>query len=290
MKYYTATFSIKCADNLSQTCRDLVALLAGEAGFESFEETADGGLKGYVQKANYNPEALSKAISDFPISGVEITYTLQEAEDEDWNKAWEDSGFRPINISSRLLVFDAKRPVSGSEVPEGALAIGIEARLAFGTGTHETTRMMLAMLLETDLKGRRVLDCGCGTGILSIAASKLGARECVGYDIDEWSVSNTRHNAELNGATNITVMYGDASVLRQLEGTFDVVMANINRNILLADMPSFAAVMAPHSTLLISGFYEADIPLLLSKAASLGLKEASRHAEGDWAALRLVRS
>jgi ribosomal protein L11 methyltransferase len=117
---------------------------------------------------------------------------------------------------------------------------------------------------------RRVLDCGCGTGILGIAAMKLGASECVGYDIDEWSVDNTRHNAVIN-CVEVTPLHGDASVLEKVEGTFDLVMANINRNILLQDMPQFRSKMAPGARLVLSGFYTDDIPLLTKKAASLNL-------------------
>jgi ribosomal protein L11 methyltransferase len=166
------------------------------------------------------------------------------------------------------------------------ISIEIDAHLAFGTGTHETTRMLCATLLDMDLQGKRVLDCGCGTGILGICALKLGADSCVGYDIDEWSADNTRHNAVINHVDDrLTSLCGDSSVLSGFAAEFDIVLANINRNILLADMPRFVSVMAPHSTLILSGFYESDCTLLESKAQQLGLKLIATKTDGDWACM-----
>jgi ribosomal protein L11 methyltransferase len=165
-------------------------------------------------------------------------------------------------------------------------SIEIDAHLAFGTGTHETTRMMVSQLMSLPLDGKRILDCGTGTGILGIAALKLGASKAVGYDIDEWSADNARHNAVINRVDDrFTSLLGDASILKEVEGTFDVVLANINRNILLADMEAFAKKMAPHSTLLLSGFYQQDIPMLEEKATSLGLTKKAQKHDGDWACL-----
>ena len=148
---------------------------------------------------------------------------------------------------------------------------------------------MVGTLLELDLKGKHVLDCGCGTGILGIVAAKCGASEVVGYDIDDWSVRNALHNAELNGV-KMEVFEGDKGVLSHVSGLFDVVLANINRNILLADMPAFRDVMGSDSLLIISGFYEEDIPVLLDKAKELGLKEVSRKTNGDWACVKLANA
>lgn len=132
-----------------------------------------------------------------------------------------------------------------------------------------------------------MLDCGCGTGILGITASKLGAKDVVGYDIDEWSADNAKYNAELNHVDNMQVMFGDASVLTHVSGLFDVIMANINRNILLNDMEAFKEVMASNAHLIISGFYESDIPLLLDKATALGFTETGRKKQEDWCCLML---
>ena len=176
----------------------------------------------------------------------------------------------------------------GRHLPEGdfPVAIEIDAKLAFGTGTHETTRMICATLLDTDLKDKRILDGGTGTGILSICALKLGASEAIGYDIDEWSVDNARHNAVINLVDDrFESLLGDATILNNVEGCFDVVLANINRNILLADLPSFREKMASGAKLILSGFYSADSAMLIEKAASLGLRLLAQKEDHDWACL-----
>jgi ribosomal protein L11 methyltransferase len=151
--------------------------------------------------------------------------------------------------------------------------------------------MICSMLLDMPLKGKRVLDCGCGTGILGICAVKLGAESVVGYDIDEWSSDNTRHNAVINQVDNrMTALCGDASVLSNFGAEFDVVLANINRNILLNDMERFRSVMAPKAQLILSGFYKEDCALLESKAQSLGLSLQATHTDGDWACLAFILS
>ena len=147
--------------------------------------------------------------------------------------------------------------------------------------------MVIAALLEQQLQGKRVLDCGCGTGILGIAASKLGAKEIIGYDIDEWSTHNATHNASINNVTNMQVMLGDASILKEVKEKFDVVLANINRNILLSDMPVFASLMTIGSTLIISGFYSSDVPLLEEKAAELGMEITGMRTDNEWTCLTL---
>ena len=162
--------------------------------------------------------------------------------------------------------------------------IEIDAHMAFGTGTHETTRMICRQLLSMPLEGLRVLDCGCGTGILGICALKLGASSCVGYDIDEWSADNTRHNAVINHVDDrLEALCGDASVLSGFTTEFNVVLANINRNILLQDMERFVSVMAPGATLILSGFYQSDCDLLTQKAQELGLHPTLVTTDGDWA-------
>ncbi len=286
MKYYEAIFTITPD---SEPARDIVSALAGEAGFESFDNEADG-LKGYVQVDLFDKEKLNTSLNGFPIDGVHVDYKISEVNDEDWNATWEQEGFEPIKIADKCVIYDAKdadKINSDDSLPK--MKIGIDARQAFGTGTHETTQMMVGTLLELDLKGKHVLDCGCGTGILGIVAAKCGASEVVGYDIDDWSVRNALHNAELNGV-KMEVFEGDKGVLSHVSGLFDVVLANINRNILLADMPAFRDVMGSDSLLIISGFYEEDIPVLLDKAKELGLKEVSRKTNGDWACVKLANA
>ena len=278
MKYFEIEFSIT---PYSSDTSDMVAALAGEAGFETFEET-ETGLKGYVQQSLFSEEALCEALEDFPFEGVSVSYEKREAEDRDWNEQWEQEGFEPIEIEHRLVIHD------GRHLPEGdfPVAIEIDAKLAFGTGTHETTRMICATLLDTDLKDKRILDGGTGTGILSICALKLGASEAIGYDIDEWSVDNARHNAVINRVDDrFQSLLGDATILNNVKGCFDVVLANINRNILLADLPSFREKMASGAKLILSGFYSADSAMLIEKAASLGLRLLAQKEDHDWACL-----
>ena len=287
MKYLQATFHINGTNitpELMATASDIVSGLASEAGFESFSEE-DGSLTGYVQEDLFNRELLDALLADFPIPDISVGYDLEKAEYRDWNAAWEEEGFEPIDIDGLCIIHDKKHPVT---VGEGQTEVVIDARMAFGTGTHETTQMMVDRLLHTDLKDKRVLDCGCGTGILSIVASKAGAASVVAYDIDEWSVDNTLHNAQLNGADNIEVLTGDIHVLSHISGVFDIVMANINRNILLADMPSMCEVLAVGGTLMLSGFYESDVAALTEEAERLGLTLQSKSSIGDWVSLSFL--
>lgn len=286
MKYLVAEFKIECQDGMIQIARDLLTDALGEAGFETFEDTEDG-IKGYVQESLFDENAMNDVISNFMLPDVTINANIQEAEYKNWNEEWEEAGFERININDSITIYDARHD-DGNGIASG-ISIGIETKQAFGTGTHETTRMIVSTLLNIDLKGKRVLDCGCGTGILGIAASKLGASEVVGYDIDEWSSDNAIHNAELNGVGNMKVMLGDASVLKSVEGKFDVVLANINRNILLADMPAFVSVMADDSVLILSGFYASDVDLLIEKASSLGLSKIDSKSDSEWTCLVLKK-
>ena len=286
MKYLVAEFKIECQDGMIQIARDLLTDALGEAGFETFEDTEDG-IKGYVQESLFDENAMNDVISNFMLSDVTINVNIQEAEYKNWNEEWEEAGFERININDSITIYDARHD-DGNGIASG-ISIGIETKQAFGTGTHETTRMIVSTLLNIDIKGKRVLDCGCGTGILGIAASKLGASEVVGYDIDEWSSENAIHNAELNGVGNMKVMLGDASVLKSVEGKFDVVLANINRNILLADMPAFVSVMADDSLLILSGFYASDVDLLIEKASSLGLSKIDSKSDSEWTCLVLKK-
>ena len=281
MKYFEVEFTIS---PYSADASDVLAAMAGEAGFETFEET-ETGLKGYVQQSLFDVSVLKTALEDFPFEDTTISYDIREAEDRDWNEQWEQEGFEPIVISENLIIHD------GRHLPDSTpdIAIEIDAKLAFGTGTHETTRMICSTLLELQPKGR-VLDCGTGTGILSICALKLGAQEAIGYDIDEWSVDNARHNAVINQIDNrFTSLLGDASILNKVEGTFDLVMANINRNILLNDMPQFVSKMNADATLILSGFYTDDCQILIEKAQTLGLTLQQQKEDQQWACLVLKR-
>lgn len=292
MKYKVAHFTITHANEeialtplLLQTARDLVAALAGEAMFESFEDTKFG-LDGYVQTQLFDRKELDKVLQMFALDDLTVSYTLEDVADKDWNAVWESEGFEPLRIGERCLITDLKHHKSDEKAD---LEIVIDARLAFGTGTHETTKMMVTELLDMDLLGKCVLDCGCGTGILSIVAARCGAEDIVAYDIDEWSVENAQHNAKLNSVDNLRVLHGDAHVLNNLKEMFDVVVANINRNILLADMHVFVKKMKPNAVLLLSGFYEEDVPSLLECAKKYNLQLNNTKTDKNWTMLRLER-
>ena len=283
MKYFVANFKIECEAELMQPARELLSAAACEAGFEAFEDTDDG-LLGYVQRPMYDKEALDAAIADYMPEGAAVSYAVEEVPDQNWNQGWEDEGFEPIGVSDDLVIYDAKhtdREMFAGD--DGVMRIFIEARNAFGTGTHQTTRMILRRLLAMDVQGKSVLDCGCGTGILGITASRLGANPVLGYDIDEWSADNAQHNAALNGVENMSVMLGDASVLDNVEDRFDIVIANINRNILIADMPAFRAHMKQGAQLILSGFYEADVPMIEAAAKEYGLSLCDVVTDEEWA-------
>ena len=290
MRYFEVNFTIF---PYSVDASDMLAALAGEAGFETFEET-ETGLKGYVQQQLFDVETLQSALEDFPFEGTTIQYDICEAENRDWNEQWEQEGFEPIVVSPTLIIHDGRHlPDASSLTSPSTILIEIDAKLAFGTGTHETTRMICATLEElftANTSIHNVLDCGTGTGILSICALKLGAHKAIGYDIDEWSADNARHNAVINQVDDrFTSLLGDATLLNKVEGKFDLVMANINRNILLNDMPQFVSKMNAGATLILSGFYTDDIPLLIEKAQSLGLTLQQQKEDQQWACLVLKR-
>ena len=269
MKYFEVDFTIS---PYSADASDVLAAMAGEAGFETFEET-ETGLKGYVQQNLFDVSELKTALEDFPFEDTTISYDIREAEDRDWNEQWEQEGFEPIVISENLIIHDGRHlPDTSLFTSHSSLltSIEIDAKLAFGTGTHETTRMICSTLLDLKPEGR-VLDCGTGTG-------------------DEWSVDNARHNAVINQVDDrFTSLLGDASILNNVEGTFDLVMANINRNILLNDMPQFVSKMNAGATLILSGFYTDDCQILIEKAQTLGLSLQQQKEDQQWACLVLKR-
>ena len=274
MKYFEVDFTLTPC---TQVAQDLLSALAGEVGFETFEET-EKGLTGYVQQSLFDESALQQVLNSFPLEDTRIKYNVREAEDRDWNEQWEQEGFEPIEVKCKtddgkgkmLVIHDGRHLPSDINHQTAAIMIEIDAHLAFGTGTHETTQMICQTLLERNMEGKRVLDCGCGTGILGICALKLGAKKCLAYDIDEWSVDNTRHNAVINQVDDkLTVLHGDGSLLDSVKDSYDVVVANINRNILLQDMERFANVITPQQILILSGFYESDIPLIRDKYSSM---------------------
>ena len=288
MKYIQVKFTAKPD---SQDVRDIIAALAAEVGFDSFTDEPDG-LVGYCQEDLFNKETLTEIIQSLPVPDVKVSFEAAKAEDKNWNEEWEKAGFDPIIIDDRCAIIcknmEEDATATYPQLEKIPMKIAIDAQQAFGTGTHETTQMIVSLLLNQDLKEKRVLDCGCGTGILGIVAAKCGAKEVVSYDIDEWSVRNAEHNAELNGV-ELDVLEGDKRVLSHVSSIFDVILANINRNIILEDIDEFVSAMTTESKIILSGFYEQDAEAILQKANELGLKENQRLLNHDWCCLLLER-
>lgn len=279
MKYFEVTFSV---NPCNETVTDILSALIAETGFESFVE-CEGGMQAYVQQSLFDEDALKSIIADFPVSETEITYTITEPEDKDWNEEWEKNFFQPIVIDNRCVIHSTFH----KDYPKAEYDIVINPQMAFGTGHHETTSSILGELLDADLKGKSVLDMGCGTSILAILASMRGADPVTAIDIDDWCVNNSRDNIALNNINNITVELGDASLLEGRK-PFDVIIANINRNILLNDMAAYTACMHEGSEIYMSGFYVQDIDAIRSKGESLGLKFVHYREKNNWAAVKLI--
>lgn len=283
MKYFEVDFQLS---PLSQDACDILAALTADAGFESFEETQHG-IRGYVQQPLLDRQALEDIVNNFPIIGTNIIYTINKAEDKDWNEQWEQEGFEPIIVgNNRLAIHDGRHLPSRP----ADISVEIDARLAFGTGTHETTQMICEWMLDMPMKDLRVMDAGCGTGILGIVALKLKASHVTAYDIDEWSSDNTRNNAVINRVdSQLSVYCGDASLLDSKTADYDLVLANINRNILLNDMPHFCQIMKQDAKLILSGFYTEDIPLLEARGKELGLTLTGAKNRDKWASIIMQR-
>lgn len=281
MVYTEVTFTL--TPN-SETAQDVLVGLAGDIGFDSFM-AEDDCLKAYIPRHSYNEAALQELLSSFPLPDTAISYTAQLMEDKDWNEEWEKNFFQPIVIGDRCVIHSTFH----QNIPSMPYDILINPQMSFGTGHHETTSLIVCRLLDTDLQGLSVLDMGCGTSILAILASKRGASSITAIDIDDWCVSNSADNIRLNGIENITVRLGDADLLRNEQPDFDVVIANINRNILLADMDAYAACMHPGSLLFLSGFYVTDIPAIRESLEKNGLTFVEHFENNNWAVVKAIK-
>lgn len=279
MKYFEFTFD---TNPCTETVNDVLAAVLGDAGFESFIER-EGGLSAYIQQSLCNEEVIKNALNEFPLPDTEITYNYVEAEDKNWNEEWEKNFFQPIVIGNRCVIHSTFH----HDVPKAEYDIVINPQMAFGTGHHETTSLIISELLNSELEGKSLLDMGCGTSILAILARMRGATPCTAIDIDEWCVRNSIENIELNKVTDIDVELGDAGTL-QGKGPFDVVIANINRNILLNDMKQYVACMHPGSELYMSGFYVDDIPVIREEAERNGLNFIHHQEKNHWAAVKFI--
>ncbi|WP_329904379.1 50S ribosomal protein L11 methyltransferase [Porphyromonas pogonae] len=280
MVYICDTFSILSnpLGTESDTLFDILSDLIAPLGFESFD-TSDGVLKAYIPALQKDDVALHGILQSFPIEGVVFAISSEEQPDINWNEEWEKNYFQPIEfLGGRCVIRAPFHP----EAPNAEAEIVISPKMAFGTGNHETTSLMITYLMEHDVQGAKVLDMGCGTGVLGILALKLGANNLTAIDIDHWAYQNVCENARLNHVQNIVPIEGDATALEGL-GLFDVILANITRNILLADMDQYDKVLAPGGRIVFSGFYQEDCELIRSKASLLGLIPVEEHTLNNWA-------
>ena len=262
---------------------DVLAALLAEVGFESFVPE-EGGMSAYVPQALHNEESIAAVVAEFPIEGFTITYESEFIEGEDWNAQWEKNYFQPIVLGEDCVIHSTFH----TDVPKARYDILIDPKMAFGTGYHQTTCHMLRAILASDMKGKSVLDMGCGTALLAILARKHGATDVVAIDIDEFAYENAKENIVLNGTPDIEVRLGGAEAIKESD-CFDFVIANINRNILLMDMVNYVRCMHSGSQIFISGFYTEDMEVLKEEASRHGLRYLD-YAENDrWAMMRFVK-
>ena len=281
MRYIEVTFKTTPCNS---TVNDLLCAFLGEIGYESFVEESDG-IKGYVQQPTFDEDALNVAITSLPVEDASISYEVQLMEDKNWNEEWEKNFFQPIVIDNRCVIHSTFH----KDVPKAEVEILINPQMAFGTGHHETTSLILGELLDANLENKSVLDMGCGTSILAILAAMKGAKPITAIDIDTWCVENSKENIALNNVENISVELGDANLLKG-RAAFDVIIANINRNILLNDLASYKACMHKVSEIYMSGFYVSDVAIIREKAESLGLTFTQQKEKNNWAVVKFINN
>jgi ribosomal protein L11 methyltransferase len=250
----------------------------GYAGFESFVET-EFGVTAYIQKEDWQKDIL-KDIQILHSHEFEISFSHNEIEQVNWNAEWERN-FKPIIVNNVCTV---RAPFH--DIPTSEYDIVIEPKMSFGTGHHETTHMMIQHILSNDFKGKTVLDMGCGTGVLAILAEKKGAKNINAIDIDNWCYLNSLENVERNNCKNISVYEGDSRLLNNKQ--YDIIIANINRNILLNDLVSYVACLNKNGILFLSGFYKEDIQIIESTCNNLGLSHVETIENNHWVALKFI--
>lgn len=269
MKYYEVNLKVN-----TEFTEIMLAELA-DIGYDSFLETEEG-LLAYIEEEHFDPEVLDELISEYK-DQTKLSYSTTPIVQQNWNKEWENN-FSPIDINGKVYV----RATFHDPAPESYLhEIIIVPKMSFGTGHHETTEQMIALQMEIDHQSKSVLDVGTGTGILAIMANKLGATRIHSFDIDEWSVENGMENFQLNDIDNITIE--QATIDEQGEETYDIVLANINRNVLLAEIPKYARLANEY--LIVSGFYTKDVADIEAVAKPSGLKKVKLISKNDWTAV-----
>lgn len=255
--------------------RDIMLALLDNLGYDSFEETPRG-LKAYILEKDFNESEL-KELFIFQSDEYKVTYSTDKLENKNWNEEWE-TNYQPIFIDDQIHI---RAPFHEAK-PEYPIELLITPKMSFGTGHHQTTRLVSRLMLQMDLKDKKVLDMGTGTGVLAILAEKRGAKEIEAIDNFEWAAENTAENAEANNCKNITALHGDATLLPGK--SFEIVLANINRNVLMEDMKSYVDTLSSGGHLLISGFFEHDFEMLNDKATECGTTLVNKIKEDRWMA------
>ena len=260
--------------------RDLIINSLGEIGFDTFEET-ESGFKAYIIADQFDQKQFDEVLHLYA-NEIGFTWEANLIAQKNWNQVWE-SNFEPLEIGSCYV-----RATFHSPRPDFLYEIVIDPKMAFGTGHHETTSMMMELMQDEDFTGKRVLDMGCGTGILAILASLLGAEHITAIDFDPLCYESTLENAQLNNVNNIGAICGSKEVIPA--GDYDIILANINRNILLDQLPEYQAHLKEDGTLFMSGFYDVqDMEIIASSAASLGLSFVTKQKKKDWVAAKFKR-
>lgn len=273
----------------SEDADDLLAAFLSDENYESFVPGLEG-LTAYIKAEDFDAEAPRRILANFPIrlDNYKISYELIEG--KDWNEEWEKNYFKPIVIGDRCVIHSTFH----TDIPEAEYDIVVDPKMAFGTGHHATTSMMLRHILSLDLNGKSVIDMGTGTGILAILARMRGAKDVYGIEIDPAACINARENVELNAASmpadgRLEILEGDSCRLAELPEA-DLFLANINRNVILADLHRYVKAVKPGGMLIFSGFYDADIPMLERAAKLYGLEKLSSMTEdGGWASIRFEK-
>ena len=266
-----------------EVATDILAALLAEIGFESFVPD-ESGMEAYVPHNMFDNTAIAAVVDTFPLEGYGITYESEFIEGEDWNAEWEKNYFQPIVLGEDCVIHSTFH----TDVPKARYDILIDPKMAFGTGYHQTTCHMLRAILASDMTGKKVLDMGCGTALLAILARKHGATDVVAIDIDEFAYENAKENVVLNNTADIEVRLGGADAIKD-DDSFDFVIANINRNILLADMANYVRCMHSGSQIFISGFYTDDMEVLKEEASRNGLRYIGYAEDNRWAMMRFVK-
>ncbi|MCQ2272876.1 MAG: 50S ribosomal protein L11 methyltransferase [Bacteroidales bacterium] len=271
---------IKIRFEEAEPWKDIFSSFLADAGCESFIDGEDETeLLCYISQNQYDKETIIDILENHGLD-VKLSYQISEVEQQDWNAVWE-SNYTPVLIADKCYIRAPFHP----EMDNVEYEILIEPKMSFGTAHHETTSQMIEFLLEEDLKGKSVLDMGAGTGVLAILAYKRGAAPVTAIDNDEWAYNNNVENISRNGCEDMEVVLGDASVLKNRH--FDIIIANINRNILVNDMPAYAAALNPGGVIFFSGFYESkDLEIIKQRAAEFGIRYHSHKAKNDWCAMR----